>query len=234
MRSSLWVIVVPPQLFSAADHSRAGHLRMVWVRSGTAKKTPKNASAPAHASSCPVDSVTPPCGGFSSSVSLLRGHRTQEAREHLCCAFPLLQIIDFPWTEHFIRNKQVREFSVGIIFKDAGGAVRVAGAAAVAVAGRRRRRHLRAGTTPTKPAASGIVAVATAVVCTMTFSATVKSFRHPNRCPALNTPKPVHRKRRLFATWQPMAMPGTSIAARDDAARSFRSEGVRCVQQEQP
>lgn len=49
-------------------------LRMVCVRSGTAMKTPKNASAAAHASSCPVDNSTGPCGGFSSGVSLL--HRS--------------------------------------------------------------------------------------------------------------------------------------------------------------
>mmetsp|Transcript_7635 Transcript_7635/g.22605 ORF Transcript_7635/g.22605 Transcript_7635/m.22605 type:complete len:311 (+) Transcript_7635:1794-2726(+) len=108
----IWAVAVP-------DGKRNFSLRMVWVRRGTAMKTPKNARAAAQASSWPADSLTGPCGGFSSDVSLLR-----------------------------------------------------------------------AGTTPTKPAARGIVAVATAVVCTITFSATVKSRRNPILCPALKSPKP--------------------------------------------
>lgn len=40
------------------------------MRSGTAMKTPKNASAADHSSSCPVFSTTGPLGGFSSGDSL--------------------------------------------------------------------------------------------------------------------------------------------------------------------
>ena len=47
-----------------------------------------------------------------------------------------------------------------------------------------------AGTTPTRPAASGMVAVATAVVWTITHSATVKSWPQPKRCSVFNSPNP--------------------------------------------
>jgi hypothetical protein len=43
-------------------------LRMVWVRRGTAQKTPRNAKARDHSTSCPYDSMTGPSGGFCSTV----------------------------------------------------------------------------------------------------------------------------------------------------------------------
>lgn len=43
-------------------------LRMVWVRRGTAQKTPRNAKARDHRTSCPYDSMTGPSGGFCSTV----------------------------------------------------------------------------------------------------------------------------------------------------------------------
>jgi len=50
------------------------------VRSGTAMKTPKNASAADHSSSCPVFSTTGPLGGFSSGDSLpCKGHECASA-----------------------------------------------------------------------------------------------------------------------------------------------------------
>jgi hypothetical protein len=49
------------------------------VRSGTAMKTPKNASATDHSSSCLVFSTTGPYGGFSSGVSLPCASPTQQS-----------------------------------------------------------------------------------------------------------------------------------------------------------
>ena len=43
---------------------------MVWVRRGTAQKTPKNAKARDHRTSCPYDSTTGPSGGFCSTVMI--------------------------------------------------------------------------------------------------------------------------------------------------------------------
>ncbi len=45
-------------------------LRMVWVRKGTAQKTPRNAKARDHSTSCPYDSMTGPSGGFWSTVMI--------------------------------------------------------------------------------------------------------------------------------------------------------------------
>ncbi|KAA6425646.1 MAG: hypothetical protein FRX49_04543 [Trebouxia sp. A1-2] len=43
---------------------------MVWVRRGTAQKTPRNAKARDHRTSCPYDSMTGPSGGFWSTVMI--------------------------------------------------------------------------------------------------------------------------------------------------------------------
>mmetsp|Transcript_45625 Transcript_45625/g.116749 ORF Transcript_45625/g.116749 Transcript_45625/m.116749 type:complete len:215 (+) Transcript_45625:597-1241(+) len=109
---------------------------MTCSRSGTAKKTPKKASAAPQASICGGLSQTPPPGGFSSGVS--------------CCS---------------------------------------------------------AGMMPTKPAASGIVAVATAVVCTITFSAALKPAAQPRPRSRRKKPKPSSADCRLPIVTHPVCRP---------------------------
>lgn len=57
------------------------------------------------------------------------------------------------------------------------------------------------------PAARGIVAVATEVVCTMTFSSTVKPFMQLKQCRTLKTPKPKMADCKLPMVTQPVCSP---------------------------
>lgn len=57
------------------------------------------------------------------------------------------------------------------------------------------------------PAARGMVAVATEVVCTMTFSSTVKPFMQSKQCRTLKTPKPKMADCKLPMVTQPVCSP---------------------------
>ena len=57
------------------------------------------------------------------------------------------------------------------------------------------------------PAARGIVAVATEVVCTITFSSTVKPFMQSKQCSTLKTPNPKMADCRLPMVTQPVWSP---------------------------
>mmetsp|Transcript_31286 Transcript_31286/g.74352 ORF Transcript_31286/g.74352 Transcript_31286/m.74352 type:complete len:234 (-) Transcript_31286:75-776(-) len=109
---------------------------MTCLRRGTAKKTPKNASAQLHAASWGALSSKPPLGGFSSGVS---------------CE--------------------------------------------------------KAGMMPTNPAASGMVAVATAVVWTMTFSAASNPRPSPCERRIWKSPKPSSADCRLPIVTHPVCSP---------------------------
>lgn len=62
-----------------------------------------------------------------------------------------------------------------------------------------------------------MVAVATAVVCTMTFSATVKSLKYPTRWPTLNNPKPDTAPHEL-PLLDEVSMVGSGIPGMNDMA----------------
>ena len=52
------------------DGKRSFSFRMVWVRRGTAQKTPRNAKARDQSTSWPYDRMTGPSGGFCSFVMM--------------------------------------------------------------------------------------------------------------------------------------------------------------------
>lgn len=52
------------------EGNRSFSFRMVWVRSGTAQKTPRKAKASDQSTSWPYDRMTGPSGGFCSAVMM--------------------------------------------------------------------------------------------------------------------------------------------------------------------